>query len=54
MLLTESGTNKHRNVYIPARQKHVGKEIATEITQQFTEMVTYIILTRRKNRIGHI
>jgi len=35
-------------------QKHVGKEIATEITQKFTEGVVYIILIKRRNPIGYI
>jgi len=32
-------TQPDRDAYIPAGQKHVGKEIATEITQNFTERV---------------
>jgi hypothetical protein len=39
----------HRNVHIPASQKHVGKEVATEITQNFTEMVVYTMLIKRRN-----
>ena len=35
-------------------QKHVRKEVATEITQKFTETVIYVIPIRRKNRIHYI
>jgi hypothetical protein len=30
-------------------QKHVGKKLVTEITQNFTEGVVYIVLTKRRN-----
>jgi hypothetical protein len=49
MFLTQPDTNDHSNAYIPASQKHVGKELVTEITQNFTEGVVYIVLTKRRN-----
>jgi len=54
MFLTQPDTNEHSNAYIPASQKHVGKELATEIPQKFTEGVVYIILIKRRNPICYI